>query len=180
VFRISADLEALANLIFVASDLVHGEHAKRRWQPKTISISALAEDLEAEAQVYSKPGGTRFACKILPGVESISTEPVRLKIILRSILLNAIKTAEQATVTLEIARDKGSAVFTISDPNAALSEEEAAQFLAASPPQSPRLKKTESLFLVERLLELIGGSLTVQRGQARGIIYRITLADAIQ
>lgn len=180
VLRISTDLEALANLIFVASDLVHGEHTKKRWQPKTISVSALAEDLEAEAQVYSKPGGARFECRILPGIESISTEPVRLKIVLRSILLNSIKTAEPATVTLEIARDKGSAVFTISDPNASLSEEEAAQFLAASPPQSPRLRTTESLFLVERLLELIDGRLTVQRGQARGIIYRVTLANAIQ
>src|SRR5690348_6498815 len=51
VNAIVADVEAVVNLIFVASDFAHGENAKRRWQPKTIAVSALAEDLESEARV---------------------------------------------------------------------------------------------------------------------------------
>ena len=180
VLRISADLEALTNLIFVASDLVHGEHAKKRWQPKTVPVSVLTEDLETEAQVYAKSGGVRLECKNLGGVEAVRTEPVRLKIVLRSILLSLVKAAEQGTITLEIDRDKDSAVFTISDPNAVLAEEDPAEFVAVAASRRPRFKNAESLRLAERLLELIGGELTVQEGRARGIVYRVILPGAIQ
>ena len=180
VLRISADLEALTNLIFVASDLVHGEHAKKHWQPKMVPVSTLVEDLEAEAQVYAKPGGVRLECKILGGVEAVSTEPIRLKIVLRSILLSCMKTAEKGTITLEIGRDKDSAVFAISDPNAVLAVEDPVEFVAVAASPRPRFKNAESLRLAERLLELIGGTLTVQKGQVCGTVCRIILPGAVQ
>lgn len=180
VLRISADLEALTNLIFVASDLVHGEHAKKHWQPKMVPVSTLVEDLEAEAQVYAKPGGVRLECKILGGVEAVRTEPVRLKIVLRSILLSCMKTAEKGTITLEISRHKDSAVFTIFDPNAVLAGEDSVGFVAVAASPRPRFKNAESLRLAERLLELIGATLTVQKGQVCGTVCRIILPGAIQ
>jgi signal transduction histidine kinase len=178
--RIAADLETLANLIFVASDLAHGDHAKRRWRPKMVRISELAEQLEAEARVYAKPGGVRLECNISPGIEYVSTEPVRLKIVLRSILLSLMKTAGQGTIKLEIARNEDSAVFVISDAHVVWLEEKAVECGAVGASLSPSYKNSESLRLAERLLELIGGRLTVQPGHGRGISYRILLDGAVQ
>lgn len=180
VLQIAADLETLANLIFVASDLVRGEHAKKRWQPKMVPVSVLTEELEAEAQVYAKPGGMRLECKIVGGIQAVNTEPVRLKIVLRSLLMSLMKTAEQGTITLEISRNKDSAVFTIADPNAILAEQNPVEIVAIGACPRLRFKNAESLRLAERLLESIEGKLTVHEGQVHGILCRVTLPGAMQ
>lgn len=155
VNELSEEISRLSTLTHVVSDLAHVERAKRRIKSVPIPIPALVEELEAEMQVFCTTAKVGFRKAVQWGVTEVWGEPIRLQMALRNILLCAAGTLARTSVVFEASAHDNGVEFTVradgvpADPESLLN------------PASTNSGSGIGVYLSERLIELIGGSLQV-------------------
>ncbi len=143
------------------------------------SLSLRAHEKNLELTVWVDPGLPR----------SVIGDPMRVRQIIINLLGNAVKFTEFGEVSLSV--EKGSAhdgrtevLFTVSDTGIGIPEEKIdAVFQVFTQLDSAASRRLEGsglgLTIVNRLLEVIGGKLTVQSELLKGSTFRATVPFAI-
>lgn len=170
VTELGEEIARLSNLTHVVSDLAHIERAKRRVKCVEISIPMMVEELEAEMQVVCTTAKLGFRKAIQWGVSEVWSEPIRLQMALRNVLLFAARALARHSVVLEASANDSGVEFTVRADGVAADSE---SLLAATASDS---SSGIGVFLSERLIEVIGGSLRVE-SDAATTSFQITIPD---
>ncbi|HET6161467.1 MAG TPA: HAMP domain-containing sensor histidine kinase [Dongiaceae bacterium] len=125
--------------------------------------------------------GTTLAQDIDPGLDTIVTDPVKLKQILLNLLSNAIKfTDREGSVTLQVTKAGPNVEFAIRDTGIGMNEAEIK--IAMSPfgqIESPFSRMHEGtglgLPLTQRLVGLIGGRMAISSQKGIGTLVTVSL-----
>jgi signal transduction histidine kinase len=176
--QVYMEMESLSDLVKVSFDMVHPETRRRSAKFREVNIPALLEELEAETQLLCKEANLGFACSLHPGIASLRTDRLRLKMALRNLLLNAVKYTERGKVVLEVYPQEEGMGFCVSDtgvgiPEGALPTIFAPFYQAERPAPHQPEGSGLGLHIVKRLLELLGGRIEVESRLGCGSTFRV-------
>lgn len=177
--RATTEVESLLDLVNVSFDLVDPDKGGQRIKFREVIIPALLEELEAETQFLCKEASLVFQCTVQPGVSSIWTDPLRLKMVLRNLLLNAIKYTERGRIVLKVYPKEEGVGFCVSDTGVGIPEEALPRifhpFYRVEDSQTRWHGEGSGfgLYVVKRLVELLGGNIEVESKLERGSTFHV-------
>lgn len=154
------------------------KRVKVDWQD--LSVAALVSELSREIQAPADKPGLRLIWEAAPGTGTIHTDPLKLKMVLRNLVTNAVKFTEYGQITLDAHPHDGGVELRVSDtgigiPAAALPTL-FEPFTQAHGMESRRKGGAGlGLHLVKRLVEILGGTVEVDSQVGCGSTFRIWL-----
>lgn len=121
--------------------------------------------------------------KMDPKLPSIRTDPAKLKIIIKNLLGNAIRFTTEGSISVTTHASRGGVEICVTDTGIGIPQE--AMSLIFEPFRqidNPALRQRGGtglgLYIVKRLVELLGGEVTVESEPGRGSTFRIWLPTA--
>lgn len=178
--RMGLNARELLDLINDTLDLSRLEAGRMPLELHAVCVRELFAVLDAETREIQQKPGVRFAWHVAADVPTLQTDAVKLKVVLKNLIVNAVKFTERGDITVAAqARDRG-VELSVTDsgigiPEAALSVIfEPFRQLDGSPTRVHRGVGL-GLYIVSRLLDLLGGRIVVESSVGRGSTFRVWL-----
>jgi signal transduction histidine kinase len=178
--RSARQLHELINAIL---DLSRLEADQAPLELSDLSVSDLIRELEEEMLQRRAQANLQFTWRVLPEVPRLRTDAIKLKVILKNLIANAVKFTRQGSITV-VARVRDAGVeFSVTDTGIGI-----APYVLPTifePFRQGDSSTTRSyggiglgLYVVRRLLELLGGSVTAESDVGRGSTFRVWVPTA--
>jgi signal transduction histidine kinase/uncharacterized membrane protein len=170
----------LLDLINATLDLSRAEATPVPIEPRDIRIPELFDELAQEARaMFSRPE-VRWVWTAAPDVPVIRTDPVKLRMVLKNLVQNAMKFTRQGTVAVEAHATENGVEFTVADTGIGIAKEAQARifepFVQVGSDGGPgRGGAGLGLHIVRRLLVLLGGRISVDSDLGRGSTFHVWL-----
>lgn len=153
-------------------------------EPKEINISGLIEEVKSETRNLYEDSTLNFVWKVEPDLPRLRTDPVKLKVILKNLISNAIKFTEEGGVTVDVYRKDRGVEFSVIDTGIGIAPEELSIiFEPFRQVENPLTRRHGGvglgLYIVKRLLELLSGTIKVESEIGRGSTFRIWIPVVI-
>ena len=180
VRRIYKSGSELFELISNTLDLSRLEGGRIPLRRDDTSVADLLAELATETRDLRDKPGVRLAFDVAEGLPRIRTDPAKLKIVLKNLILNAQKFTDKGTVTV-LARPIGQGVeMAVQDTGVGIPPEALPiifePFRQADASLSRRFGGVGlGLHIVRRLLDLLGGRIDVESEVGQGSTFRIWL-----
>lgn len=176
--QVRTEVDALSNLIKVSFDLIHADKARRPGKFSEVHLAELLEELEAEIQFLCTSGELSFERRGDFALTSLWTDPLRLRMALRNLLIHSVKSTEKGKVVLEAFPEKEGVGFRVSDTSGGIPDEELSRIFdpcgdAESLEGGRQPRSRLGLYLTKRLLELIGGTIEVESRSGAGSTFHV-------
>jgi signal transduction histidine kinase len=174
----SSDLLDLINATLNVNKLQAGQAAL---QLEPVPLRVFLDDLTAEAERLPRsPEVTlHWACEAAGG--TIRTDPAKLKLIIKNLLHNALKFTERGQVTVRVQRTGETADLdiSVSDTGVGIAAAELPHifemFRQAASSERPSAGVGLGLYIVQRYVEMLGGTIDVQSSLGVGSTFRVRL-----
>jgi len=134
---------------------------------------------EAQEWLGKKPG-VRLLRPATPTLPVLYTDHTKLKIILKNLLENAVKFTDAGTVAVDVQLREGGVEFAVTDTGTGITPEvQQVMFEMFRQGDSSMTRHYGGgglgLYIVKRLLELLGGAVTVESKAGHGSTFRVWL-----
>ncbi len=171
----------LGELVNATLDLSRFEARRVPLDLQEVGLARLLDEMAREVQPLADAKGIEIAADLGDGnLGTIRTDPMKLRMALRNLLSNAVKFTERGGVRLEAERNGNGVDLLVRDSGVGI----AAEFLATIFEPFEQAHGTESrrkggaglgLYLVRRLVTILGGTVTVESEIGGGSTFRIRL-----
>jgi signal transduction histidine kinase len=145
---------------------------------KEVDVSNLIDEVKTETLDLCEQSGLGFVWKVEPGLPSLRTDPAKLKIVIKNLISNAVKFTEKGKVVIDAHKQEGGIEIDVADTGAGISPE-ALQFIFEPFRQgeSPLTRRHGGagmgLYVAKRLVEILGGTVTVESEIGRGSTFHV-------
>jgi signal transduction histidine kinase len=170
----------LRDVMSATLDLSRFEAKPVSLELQEVSLRELFDEITMEMRGQITRPEVQLMCETAPDLPPIRTDLVKLKMVLKNLVGNAIKFTEQGTVTVKAAPRAAGVEISCSDTG--IGSPPAAQATIFDPfRQADRSIGKRyggaglGLYIVRRLLEMLGGSVTVESEMGRGSTFRVWL-----
>ena len=178
--RMSKSSRELLDLIEATLDLSRLENKRVPVDLKEVSIGELIHEIDSETQAWRHKPGVRFQWQIEDDSLRLRTDPVKLKMILKNLMVNAVKFTERGSVTVA-ARSSGDGVeIAVRDTGIGIASD--AQAVIFEPFRQANRGIAGGyggvglgLYIVRRLLDVLGGTVSVESEPQRGSTFTVWL-----
>jgi signal transduction histidine kinase len=168
----------LLELITETLDLSRLESGRMALDLADVSLAGLVADLEAETlSLWDRPGLTT-TFEVADDLPLLRTDPLKLKVVLKNLITNALKFTENGSVRLAATRTADGVEIAVSDSGPGIAP--AALAIIFDPFRQADGSTTRrhggvglGLYIVRRLLELLGGSVQVESELGVGSTFRV-------
>jgi signal transduction histidine kinase len=180
VRRTQGSAEELVGLISATLDISRLETGLPPLSLEAIDVGDLLETLAAEmAQRYDKPM-VALVCDALPQLPRIRTDAVKLKLVMKNLVSNAMKFTAEGRVTVSACQRAAGVEIAVADTGIGIAPD-------VLPVIFEPFRQGESgpargyggvglgLYIVRRLVELLAGTVTVEADVGRGSTFRVWL-----
>ena len=171
----------LLDLINATLDISRLDAGRLRCSISEVDLRELLEEVREENRHQDRPD-IKIVWKSSHNLARIRTDAVKLKVILKNLLDNAVKFTEAGQVTVEARSSRGGLEVSVTDTGIGIPED-ALSFIF-EPFRQVESASTRSyggvglgLYLVRRLVDLLEGSITVESEVGRGSTFRVWLRD---
>lgn len=178
--RADASARELLDLINATLDLSRLEARQMPIQVQDVDVPSLLQQLDADIGALRQKPGVTFSWRIAAPLPTLRTDPVKLKVVLKNLIHNAIKFTDAGTVTVSVASGPGRLELEVADTGIGIPGELHAAIF--EPFRQADSSSTRSyggvglgLYIVRRLLELLGGAITVDSAPGQGARFRFWL-----
>jgi signal transduction histidine kinase len=169
----------LFDLISATLDASRLEAGRLPVEVSAVDVNHLTAELEEETKdlASAKPGLT-LEWHLAEGLPELHTDRTKLKVVLKNLLGNAIKFTEQGGVTTEVsARDEG-VEFCVMDTGIGIAPDiQPVIFEMFQQGDSSATRHYAGaglgLYIVKRMLDLLGGTVTVESEVGKGSSFRV-------
>ena len=180
--RIDRSARELFDLITAVLDLSRLEAGRLPVEVREVWIPKLLEELQAETQGVRERASLEFVWQVEEELPPIYTDPGKLKVVVKNLIGNAVKFTKAGSVTVAAHNHDGGVEISVADTGVGISQE--ALELIFEPfhqvVNSGQLGGTGlGLHIVKRLLELLGGTVTVESEVGRGSTFRVWVPTAL-
>jgi PAS domain S-box-containing protein len=178
--RVDKNTQELFALITTILDLSRLQVGQLPLDLRDISLSNLLRGIEAEAQDWFDKPGLHAVWNIAPEPLLVHTDPVKLKIVIKNLIHNAVKFTEQGSITVDVRPCTGGAEVCVSDTGIGIAPE-------VLPVIFEPFRQADSsttrhyggiglgLYIVRQFLELLGGTITVESKVGHGSTFRVLI-----
>jgi signal transduction histidine kinase len=146
---------------------------------REVQLSELLEELEAEihALVQEKPA-VQFTWRVVPELPPLCTDRTKLKMVLKNLLSNAVKFTEQGSIMVDAYPYDRGVEICVADTGIGIPlEVQAVMFEMFRQGESSLTRQYGGsglgLYIVKRMLELLGGTVTVKTEVGQGSTFQL-------
>jgi signal transduction histidine kinase len=144
-----------------------------------VQLQALLNELAAEVQEWlrEKPAVT-YTWQLAPQLSIVHTDQLKLKVILKNLLNNALKFTEQGSIGLAVRSLQDGVEFKVMDTGSGIPPEiQAVMFERFRQGESAMTRHYDGvglgLYIVKRMLELLEGTVTVESAVGKGSTFSV-------
>lgn len=181
--RLEQNTRVLCELISMVLDLNRLEAGRLPLDVKGVELGALLEEIRAEMQGLCEQSGLSFRWQVEAALPVVQTDPGKLKVIVKNLVGNAIKFTPRGRVTVRAQAQPAGVEIGVSDTGIGIAPE--AQALIFEPFRQVDSAATRryagsglGLHIVKRLLEVLGGTVSVQSALGHGSTFRVWLPNS--
>ena len=179
VRRVDQGTHQLLELINATLDLSRFE-AGPSVEPRLVQVADLIREIDAETRVLHGQSGLRFVSNVAAGVPQLYTDPRWLRVILKNLIGNAVKFTPHGSVSVDVRPRDDGVEFCVADTGIGIPADALSIIFE-------RFRQVDSsttrsyggvglgLYIVQRLLEMLGGTIAVESEVGRGSIFRVWL-----
>lgn len=177
LYRGACTLRELVNETLDLSRLEAGELAL---DPKLVALGDVLRELSEDMQLAEAKPGVTVTWDIPPGLPALTTDPEKLKLVLKNLVANAIKFTDAGEVTVSATPQEGGCLVTVADTGPGIAPA-ALPFIFDAFRQADASRTRRhggvglGLYIVRRLLDLLGGRITVDSVVGHGSTFRVYL-----
>jgi len=169
----------LLELITATLDLSRLETGRLTLDVAVIHLPDLLHEIDVETrEAREEKPRVAFSWQIAPGLPPLQTDRVKLKIALKNLISNALKFTDDGSVTVSVAADDGGVAISVADTGIGIAAE--AQEIIFEPFRQVDSSLTRvyggvglGLYVVRRLLDMLGGTISVDSEVGRGSTFRV-------
>lgn len=168
----------LLDLINATLDLSRMEATPVALEVRDLRIAEVFEELAHETRAMADRPELQWEWRVPPDLPPVRTDPVKLRMVLKNLLQNAIKFTPQGAVLVE-ARANGDGVeLQVADTGVGIAKDAQEHifepFFQVDPTgRQPRGGAGLGLYIVRRLLDMLGGRISVESEVGRGSVFRV-------
>jgi PAS domain S-box-containing protein len=147
-------------------------------------LGAIVEELKRETESLRENSPLEFYWRIPPTIPPIFTDPIKVKVVLKNLISNAMKFTDRGSVTVTVTPQRDGVEMSVTDTGIGIDPESLAiifePFRQAENPMTRRYGGIGlGLYVVRRMLELLEGSITVESTPGKGSTFRVHLPFTI-
>lgn len=178
--RLGQSARQLHELIGALLDVSRLEAGRLPVEEKTVWLADLVHDVEVETRGLRDMTNLSFTWNVDAQLPPVWTDPLKLKIVLKNLIGNAVKFTPEGSVTVK-AHPRGDGVeIAIADTGVGIAPEEREQiFEPFHQLQNGHAQQQQGvglgLYIVRRMLELLGGTISVDSTPGLGSTFRVWL-----
>lgn len=141
-------------------------------------LVALLQELRAETRELCREEGVHVSWRVPAALPSVRTDPLKLKVILKNLISNAIKFTPAGSVCISAETNEEWVELAVSDTGIGIPEDQRASifepFYQAKAAQGARGGGVGlGLYVVSRLVDMIGASLRLESQVGKGSVFRV-------
>jgi signal transduction histidine kinase len=176
--RMAKSSRELLELIEATLDLSRLEAKRVPLDVRETHIADVIREIEVETETWRNKPGVSFSWEVNPDVQPVYTDPLKLKMILKNLIGNAVKFTQRGSVAVNAQECDGGIEVGIADTGIGIAPE--ARAIIFEPFRQADRSIVSSyggvglgLYIVRRLLEILGGSVSVESELGRGSTFRV-------
>jgi signal transduction histidine kinase len=178
VDRIACNAQDLLGLIEATLDIAKLDRGQVPLKRGEIHPEDLMRQIESGTPILRRKRSIEFAWHVAPDVAALQTDAGKLKIVVKNLVENAVKFTEQGSVKVEVRNSKGGVEFSIADTGIGIAPEVQSAIFEPFRQIEHHLTRRYGgaglgLYITRRLLEAIGGSVSVQSEPGKGSVFRV-------
>jgi signal transduction histidine kinase len=178
--RIRERAGGLLELINATLDLNRLEAGRISIDLEPTDLSELVDSLQRETGESQNNPQLRLEWEVPEGLPIISTDPAKLKVALKNLITNALKFTDSGSVTVRVVVRKEEVEFSVADTGVGIASDALPiVFEAFRQADSSSTRRYGGvglgLYIVRRLLDLLGGRVEVESQLGKGSTFRVLL-----
>jgi signal transduction histidine kinase len=188
--RVDRSARELLDLITALLDVSRLEAGQRLLDVREIRLQELLEEIEAETGelLRGKPG-LHLVWPLKTALPPLQTDRAKLKVVLKNLVGNAVKFTQQGQVMINVAANngevEGEVEFCVIDTGVGIAPEVLPvifeMFRQGDSSATRRLEGVGlGLYIVKRLVELLGGRIEVESEVGHGSTFRVWIPTITQ
>ena len=147
-----------------------------------VELKAFLEELERETQLISRSDSLEIVWDTPTELLSVRTDVVKLKMVVKNLIDNAIKFTDRGEVRIETRQDQDGVRFAIKDTGPGIADEAAEKIFEAfrqhsTPETQGRGGVGIGLYLVQRLLGALEGTIRFDSELGRGTTFEVWIPN---
>jgi signal transduction histidine kinase len=182
--RLERSGQELRELITSTLDLSRIEAGTIEVDIGEVAIEELVDRLDEETRELRDKDGLRFNWQVAANLPLLHTDPLKLKVVIKNLITNAIKFTEQGSVSVEIGPSGDGVEFRVVDTGIGIAPEALSRIFDAfrqeKVPGTPgRGGVGLGLYIVRRLVDLLGGRIAVESVPTQGSTFRVWIPSGL-
>jgi signal transduction histidine kinase len=174
--KIDKNSKKLFELITAMLDLSHLE--AKSVELKEVSVLDLIEEVNSEMKSLLENSDLDFVWNAEPKLPPLLTDPIKLKIVLKNLIGNAVKFTEKGSVTVDAHRRDEGIEIDVTDTGIGITPEDVSVIFEPFRQLENPLTRIHGgvglgLYVVKRLVETLGGTIKVESEVGKGSTFRI-------
>ncbi|MBI3784396.1 MAG: GAF domain-containing protein [Deltaproteobacteria bacterium] len=168
----------LLDLINATLDLSRIESQQMPIDVQSVDLNDLLREIDAEARSNYERRGLGFSWHVAPELRTIQTDRIKLKVIVKNLLANALKFTERGSVSVAAQPHGNGVEVSVRDTGIGIAPDILP--IIFEPFRQGESAATRryggvglGLYVVRRLLDLLGGSVNVETTPGRGSTFRV-------
>jgi len=181
--RAHKSADELLQLISATLDLSRLEAGRLPIESAAVAVQEVIDEVLVETRLtYVKPN-LQLCANVATQLPHVHTDPLKLKVVLKNLVGNAIKFTEQGSVTVSAALHGEGVEIAVTDTGTGIKPEALPIiFEPFRQAESVNTRRYEGaglgLYIVRRLLDVLGGTIAVESEVGRGSTFRVWLPTA--
>jgi signal transduction histidine kinase len=179
--RVVHSANYLTKLVDDLLDQSQLEQGRLRLRRRPLALEPFLRSIAEAQTAEAERKGLTFSLALAPGLPAqVQADSDRVRQILTNLLANAVKFTDSGAVRLVVTADDGALNFTVSDTGVGIAPDDVAHiyepFWKAGPdPTQVRDGYGLGLAIVHQLVQLMGGSITLETAPDQGASFSVRL-----
>jgi len=178
--RLHANACSVLDLVSDGLNLNRLEAGRLVVESTQVEIPELLQAIEAETYGVRELSGLRFTWLVDRDLPSLSSDPGKLKVVIKNLLNNAVKFTHTGEITVGARPGEGGVEIYVSDTGVGIPPDQQSMIFDAFRQGSTANVRGLTgvglgLHIVKRLLDLLGGTIRVESEVGKGSTFRVQL-----
>lgn len=178
--RTQKNAHELLELINATLDLSRLQSQRIPLEIEEIKVSEFMADLEIQAQQLNRKPNLQVQWSVAAHLPTLHTDALKLKMVLKNLLTNALKFTEVGRVSVSAVPQDNGVAFIVADTGPGIPADELAVIFEPFRQGGTFATRRQGgvglgLYIVQQLLNLLGGAITVHSELGKGSTFRTWL-----
>jgi signal transduction histidine kinase/DNA-binding response OmpR family regulator len=178
--RIILSTKGLLDIVSNVLDLDRLRNRRIPFKVQEITVEQLVSDLRQEVELLDYAPDVALQWRVASDLPAIHTDPIKLKIVLKNLVGNALKFTEKGSVTIAAQAEENGVAFQVIDTGIGIAPEHLTTIFEPfaqvdSSMTRPYGGSGLGLYIVHQLVDLLGGTVSVESTLSSGSTFRIWL-----